>query len=209
MNLAIWIIVIAAIILIACIKVQLRAEGGVGETAVSLRIAPFTFKLSGGKKKKEKKAEAKAKTAKEKEQPEKEKGFTGTLEKVKKFKPLIGETLQLANKILRVFRRQLLFDRLELDLVVATDDAFQTALLYGGICSVLYPVDSIIRQYVRVKKGALSVNADFNLNKTKFDFHLFVSLKVYNIFIIIMAIIVMGLKYYIRNRKQLKSALQR
>ncbi len=67
--------------------------------------------------------------------------------------------------IKRLFRKIRWYD-VYIDWVVATDDAAKTALTYGGICSVLYPVVKCIETYFTAHIKEINVEADFSKEKS-------------------------------------------
>ena len=71
------------------------------------------------------------------------------------------------------------FKKVYLTITVATDDASKTALSYGRICSVVYPVTAYMDNELKVSKNAFDINigCDFNTDKPDYSFEIEVSLK--------------------------------
>ena len=62
----------------------------------------------------------------------------------------IGRLLKSAAERLM---RAITVDRLYLDVLVASGDAAQTAIDYGKICAVVYPIQALIESKMRVPPG--------------------------------------------------------
>lgn len=116
-----------------------------------------------------------------------EKGFFGT---VKYFSELIGLILK---KLWWIVKR-LKFSRFVLDLTVATDDAANTALEYGGICCAVYPVLAFIETNAKFKSKSVNISADFDKKEPEFAISLSVTTRL--IYFLIAAI--SALKEYLK-----------
>lgn len=99
-------------------------------------------------------------------------GFTDTVSKILE---LLSEALNELSFILKKAK----FKKAYLTITVATDDASKTALSYGRICSVVYPVTAYMDNELKVSKNAFDINigCDFNTDKPDYSFELEVSLK--------------------------------
>lgn len=86
-----------------------------------------------------------------------------------------------------------------LDLTVATDDAANTAIQYGSVCAVLYPVLSLLQSTVDLKSKEVNINADFE--KSKWEFKTSILVKAQLIYWIIAAIGTLK-QYYKLQRKE-------
>jgi hypothetical protein len=99
-------------------------------------------------------------------------GFTDTVSK-------IFELLSDALKELSFILKKAKFKKVYLTIITATDDASKTAISYGTICSVVYPVTAYMDNELKVSKNAFDINigCDFNTNKPDYSFEIEVSLK--------------------------------
>ncbi len=99
-------------------------------------------------------------------------GFTDTVSKIF---DLLGEALNELSFILKRAK----FRKVYLTIITATDDASKTALSYGRICSVVYPVTAYMDNELKVSKNAFDINigCDFNTDKPDYSFEIEVSLK--------------------------------
>ena len=137
------------------------------------------IKYAGIKWLKNKKAKQK-KVAKNKTKNSTKNQNEGFLKKIYNQKGTIGTVRYISNIITIVFKRLLwLAKRFKLkifnfDLTIATDDAANTAIQYGEVCSVLYPLFSIIQSTFNVKSKSININADFNKTKWEFKTHFLV-----------------------------------
>jgi hypothetical protein len=99
-------------------------------------------------------------------------GFTDTVSK-------IFELLADALKELSFILKKAKFKKVYLTIITATDDASKTAISYGTICAVVYPVTAYMDNELKVSKNAFDINigCDFNTDKPDYSFELEVSLK--------------------------------
>ena len=134
------------------------------------------------KKKKQKKAEKKAAKAEAKKDPDK-----------KKEKPPILDTIRLVRVLLAIFLKRffghLRIDVARLNIVVASEDAARTAIMYGYICQgVAYTVELLDRftNLRRTDNTEISVTPDFTSEKLIADIHIAFSLTVGQVFDILL-----------------------
>ena len=99
-------------------------------------------------------------------------GFTDTVSKIFE---LLADALNELSFILKKAK----FKKVYLTIITATDDASKTALSYGTICSVVYPVTAYMDNELKVSKNAFDINigCDFNTDKPDYSFELEVSLR--------------------------------
>ena len=90
----------------------------------------------------------------------------------------LHETARLATKTVGRVLRAVTVNRMDLQLLIATDDPATTAQRYGQVCSVLYPALAGIEHVVRIRQRHLRVEPNFLLEKSavRFDVRLQVSL---------------------------------
>lgn len=100
----------------------------------------------------------------------KQKGLNGT---ISYFSDILILLLKRLCWIVKRFR----FRRFVFDLVVASGDAAKTAIQYGKICTVLYPVFSLLQSTVDIKTNEINVNADFEKSKWEFKSSILVKTK--------------------------------
>ena len=140
----------------------------------------FKVKFSGIKvftlkKDAEEKAESKAQletTAAEKGETEaygifkKLKGKYGFSGAVKQIFELIKDILPHIKRLLKHIK----FKRVIFDIVIAEDDAAKTAIEYGRICAVAYPLLSALEAIANIKYKAINISSDFGSKNSEFSF---------------------------------------
>ena len=90
----------------------------------------------------------------------------------------LREVASLASKAIGRLLRAITVKRLQLQLLIATEDPATTAQRYGQVCGVLYPALAGIESVVRVRKRELRVEPNFLMEKSavRFDIHLRMSM---------------------------------
>ena len=117
---------------------------------------------------KEEKAKKRKKTKK------KDKSFTGVLKEYaasKKKTELFFEIIEYIKIVLKKLKKLLKHTRFTnavLDIIVATSDAADTAILYGKVCSAVYPLIEILDSALKFYPNSISVKTDFSSEKMKF-----------------------------------------
>lgn len=69
--------------------------------------------------------------------------------------------------------------KLVLDIKVATEDPAETAICYGGVCSVVYPALGFLNGMTNIKKQNVSVVADYNLKNPEVSFIIILKLRIF------------------------------
>lgn len=108
-----------------------------------------------------------------------QKGFFGT---VRYFSELL---MMLLKKLWFVVKR-LKFTRFKLDIAVATDNAANTAIEYGGICSAVYPTLALLETNADFKSREVNISTDFD--KTESTFAASISVTTRLIYFLIVAV---------------------
>lgn len=146
------------------------------ELKVKVRYTFFPIYAYPKPEKSEKAKEKKAKKAKKKEQEKakeepglpkiermlREDGLVDTLSYLTDRAKLFGTT---AKKLLKA----LVVKSLRVNVVVASEDAAQTALDYGRICAAVYPAEAVLECLTRVRHRSIAVNPDFLKEKGETD----------------------------------------
>ncbi len=97
----------------------------------------------------------------------------GFSDSVRAFSRLLRTILQKNAWILKRIR----FRDLRLIWDVCSADAAQTAILYGVVCSTVYPVIELLFSIIDCKAKNIDISADFNHSKNKINFSLAVCLQ--------------------------------
>lgn len=69
--------------------------------------------------------------------------------------------------------------RLELQMIVATDDVAETAQKYGKVCGIVYPTVAAIEGVVRVRRRRLRIEPNFLLEKSAVRFDISIGMPVW------------------------------
>ena len=137
-----------------------------------------------GKHDTKKKTEAPKKSQKPKEnkivkflkREKEDRGFSGALNTVTGFlKTLLSRLIWILKKCKIGY--------INLKITVASDNAATTALEYGGICTAVYPLLSLITANAKVKEKKTDITADFNKTATEFRLAFNVRLRIIYAFI--------------------------
>ena len=172
-------LLLIALILLLPVSVDLNYKEDFSVTVKFLNIKVFPLK----EKKQNEKTDKPQSNAKKDNQLKtsfqklKEKyGFSGAIKEIFAF-------LKECLKHLGGFLKTVKFRKVKLNLVVAESDAFKTAIKYGEVCSVVYPVLSYIESKANIKYKKIDIKSDFNAQKGEFDFSFTCKLQI--IFLII------------------------
>lgn len=136
------------------------------EFSLKIRYLFLTFKILPSKK--ETKEEEKKKSQKEKTQKKdnsvldfaKKKGVTGIFEMLKTIVKIIKSSVLSIGK-------HLVISKMDINILVVGEDAADTAMKYGYICSVLYPLISMIDCNTAKCNHNENIVAGFNDTKMK------------------------------------------
>lgn len=163
--LLIWIYILIAILLLLSalmfVPIGIKARYTDSFKCV-LTVGFLKFSLYPKKPKiKEKSLANKASEDKKNPKPKKniikEKGISWLLDVIKK-------TANLAAGALKDFFRHIIVKDLLLSVKIAGDDAADTAVKYGGCCSVVYPAFGLLLGIVKYKNCGVDITPDFNEN---------------------------------------------
>lgn len=93
----------------------------------------------------------------------------------------LREVASLAAKTVGRVLRSLTVTRLDLQLIVATDDPAVTAQRYGQVCGVLYPALAGIESVVSVRQRNLRVEPNFLMEKSAVRFDICLRMSVWRL----------------------------
>lgn len=149
----------------------------------------FKFTLLPEKPKKKTKSKIKKKTTKksnkkEDEKKDKEEGnFFSHIFKEKGLGGIINflkELLSLFKNILSDVSNHIIIKRFSLSVLIASDNAADTAINYGYACSAIYPTVSAITSMVKkCKISSIQIAPDFDKKETKIKLDFKIKIKVY------------------------------
>lgn len=99
-------------------------------------------------------------------------GFFGAVKRILSF--LQDELVHI-----KPFLKHIKVKKVVLNLIVSGEDAADTAIKYGQICTAVYPVLSFFDSVCKINFKEINVKSDFADGKNEFDFSLLVKLKIY------------------------------
>lgn len=114
------------------------------------------------KSKPQKEKKPKNKTVEKLKQTFKRRGLEGIVEIIKELAAISGGLLGC------VFKHIVIVD-LDLNIVVAFDDAYKTAVNYGYVCSGVYPGLAVILRVFKYKDYNVNITTDFDKKKPEID----------------------------------------
>ena len=112
------------------------------------------------------------------------KGYIKKLIEEKGFAAAIGELFSIVKSVLVEFgnlSKHIRISRLNLLVSVASDDPAVTAIEYGTLCSVVFPILRFIEVNTKLNRNKtnVSVVSDFETDKPKFQFNFKIKLRVF------------------------------
>lgn len=107
-----------------------------------------------------KKIKPKKKKEKENKKPEKP-------DIIKLSKLVFSERQGIFDSVKYLFKKAVVKD-FKLHIKVGSEDAAETALLYGGVCAVLYPAVAFLETVMTVKKDDIKIACDYENNQPYF-----------------------------------------
>jgi len=172
----VWVLLIVVVVvaLLLLMRVKFRASYDSEGFRAYIKILFIKIKVPPEKKKEEKK----------KEKGEK-KGAP-----MSELKDIIGLGFKMLGKALKLIR----IDNLSADVVIASDDAFKTAMLFGGAaagCGILVPP---IEENFNIRRKDINVNADFEAKEILVSIDAKVSVAIWQL-------ITLGLNFIVRYIK--------
>ena len=95
----------------------------------------------------------------------------GTIKLLSTIKHIISKIIELVTECN--------INNLILDIKVASEDPAETAICYGGVCSVVYPALGILNGIANIKKQNVNILADYNLKKPEVSFIIILKLRIF------------------------------
>lgn len=205
--------IILLITLLLSTKIRFKIDSRNDDLKIGLFVSAFKIfsypknekrrvRLSDYSPKKLKKRKERAERLKAKKEKKKEKKTLSEYhEKKKPLSFYLGFLKSNLLKILKYFR----IDLKRVNIVVSTDDAAKTALLYGTISqSTAYIIEILdkITNLKKTKKTEISVLADFTSGKTTVDVKAVLSLRVFHIIKVLFSLLTEMIKNLKEEERQ-------
>ncbi len=162
-------ILLIALLLLLPITAQIKFQN---DFYLKVKFLGITvYKLKNEKEEKAEAEKPKEKSGEDKPKEE-EQGIFHKLKAKHGFKGAIKEIFDFAGEVLSKTKPQLLkikFRKFKLDLIIVGSDAAMTAIEYGAVCGIVYPVLSFIDQNLNVRLKQINVSAGFKQNESEFS----------------------------------------
>ena len=159
------IVALVVILLFLPLTMDLTYEGDLFIKLKYLGITVFDDQKSEKKKQKKQKD-----GKKQDKQPEddnflkrsyKQRGLLGTIK-------FCCSVLKIVIENIPAIVKRFKFRKLRVDLTVAGDDAANTAIKYGEVCAVVYPVVTLLQSLIDLKPQQINVSVDFDKTESEF-----------------------------------------
>lgn len=164
-NIIMWILLFIILLLLALLFLPVRLIADYEEQKLKFKIKVMGLNLDLNRYKFLNKGKSKG----NKDKPKKEKKGGG-LKKIFKSFGYAKLVLKNANRLLTFIIKKIKFKKLILKIDVGSDSADKTAITYGSLCSVVYPVFSALFEINEPKNYDISLIPDFGGNSTNIGF---------------------------------------
>jgi hypothetical protein len=77
------------------------------------------------------------------------------------------------------------FKKIVLDITVAEGDAAKTAIEYGGVCAVVYPLLAELGTIADIKYKSINISSDFNSNEGRISFEGAIKTRIFYLLIVL------------------------
>ena len=166
-------------------KVKVRIGYLENEFIMSFKLLFFRYTVAPEKAKKKKKAKKSEKKTPEKPEKEKKEGF---------FKHQtsgfgVYDYIELIKIVLEKFVAKIYFEKLDVDITVASDDAAQTAQNFGRLNAAIYPLAGLINGHKRIKSLHIGITPDFTISNSVYNAEAVAYIRIYNVIAAVISII--------------------
>ena len=166
-------------------KVKVRIGYIENEFILSFKLLFFRYTVAPEKAKKKKKAKKSEKKTPEKPEKEKKEGF---------FKHQtsgfgVYDYIELIKIVLEKFVAKIYFEKLDVDITVASDDAAQTAQNFGRLNAAIYPLAGLINGHNRIKSLHIGITPDFTISNSVYNAEAVAYIRIYNVIAAVISII--------------------
>lgn len=149
-------------------KVQIDYDG---DFHYRVKLLFFTYRIKNKNEGKNKQKHEKKKKKSGKTKPKPGAAFKIDINNIERFLDIFKEIWEKTSPLLEKLRKGILIDNFILDLTVGGDDAAITAITYGTVCAVVYPVEALLEDLVRVRNKKLNIKTDFNGENSSLGFY--------------------------------------
>lgn len=195
-------IIFAVVFLILSVKISFCFEfynAREEKYSAYVRIAFFKYTIFSLKKKKPRKTVPDKKKKKEKSKKEVQKPEEKIKYNIREILGFIREPLKI---IAKKFRKYLRIEAAEINVIVASDDAFKTAMMFGAVSQSVCYIKALLEHNLNAKIKNMRVSSDFSGTKTKFDINLKLSVRLYQMISVSFTSAVAFVRWIMRNKNK-------
>ena len=209
-GLTVWFIVLAALVLLAMVKVGVRVTYDEKKLRVELLIFRFKMVLLGDDKPEKPEKPKKEKTKKEKrpsvraeskqQKPKEKKNILQN--------PWVQAVLEYWRELLALVGRVLTtptLDVLRLQLWVGGGDSEKCAMTYGRVCAILGGVLPVVENTFGIRKRQIAVWCCYDRDAIDVSAEAAITVKIYEVFALVVALLGLGIKLLIQARNSKKA----
>lgn len=201
-----WMIWVLIVLVLALCRVGIHIIYRDDKLLIWLIFSKLRINLIGNEKKKKKAKSVKKKSVQKStetinSQPAKKKDQSSARLWVQ---VVLDEWGGIISVIGRVLTKPTL-DVLRLCIAVGAGDAEACAMTYGRICAIVGGCLPVLENTFRIKKREINVYCCFDRDKIEFDAETAITLRIYEIFALIFALLGLGIKILLKFRKMKKA----
>lgn len=209
-GLTVWFIVLAALVLLAMVKVGVRVTYDEKKLRVELLIFRFKMVLLGDDKPEKPEKPKKEKTKKDKRPSVRSESKQQKPKEKKNIlqNPWVQAVLEYWRELLALVGRVLTtptLDVLRLQLWVGGGDSEKCAMTYGRVCAILGGVLPVVENTFGIRKRQIAVWCCYDRDAIDFSAEAAITVKIYEVFALVFALLGLGIKLLIQARNYKKA----
>lgn len=209
-GLTVWFIVLAALVLLAMVKVSVRVTYDEKKLRVELLIFRFKMVLLGDDKPEKPEKPKKEKTKKEKRPSVRSESKQQKPKEKKNIlqNPWVQAVLEYWRELLALVGRVLTtptLDVLRLQLWVGGGDSEKCAMTYGRVCAILGGVLPVVENTFGIRKRQIAVWCCYDRDAIDVSAEAAITVKIYEVFALVFALLGLGIKLLIQARNYKKA----
>ncbi len=185
----------------------------IGFGLIKIDVFKFLDKPKKAKKNKPKKKKDKVKEKRELNPEEKKKD--SLLKQIKNLRGAEGviefilDLIDLLGTCSEKFRKHFVFRNIKIYYIITEDDASKTALKYGKICAVIYPVTEVLKRIGKSKTSDVRIYADFLGTKDSGEFYAHITYRLLFILSFVLGALARFVKTLILHRMKNEKIMQK
>ena len=209
-GLTVWFIVLAALVLLAMVKVGVRVTYDDKKLRVELLIFRFKMVLLGDDKPEKPEKPKKEKTKKDKRPSVRSESKQQKPKEKKNIlqNPWVQAVLEYWRELLALVGRVLTtptLDVLRLQLWVGGGDSEKCAMTYGRVCAILGGVLPVVENTFGIRKRQIAVWCCYDRDAIDVSAEAAITVKIYEVFALVFALLGLGIKLLIQARNYKKA----